>query len=85
MNKWAHSERLASLVRGGSRERPIEVGSAAVIEPRVLSQNCPHCAGEYRILEHEWAGSGHRRVDVACRMCSTPRSMWFRLVVTDPN
>lgn len=72
------------LMTRGSQQRPIEVGSAAAIEPRILNGNC-HCGGEYRILEHEWAGSGRRRVDVKCRYCSAPRSFWFRLVVTEPN
>lgn len=69
----------------GSQQRPIVVGSAAVIEPRILNSNCPHCGGEYRILEHEWAGSSRRRVDVQCRHCSEPRSFWFRLVVSELN
>jgi hypothetical protein len=78
-------ERLISLLPGGSRQRPIEVGSAAVIEPRVGSMNCPHCAGEYRIQEHEWAGPSLRRVDATCRHCSSPRTIWFRLVISEPN
>lgn len=78
-------ERLASLTRGGSRERPIAVRSAAVIEPRVMSLACPQCRGEYRIHEHEMAAPGVRRVDVTCRQCSAPRSLWFRLVPHEPN
>jgi type II secretory ATPase GspE/PulE/Tfp pilus assembly ATPase PilB-like protein len=78
-------ERLARLLPGGTRERPIVVHYAAVIEPRVLNQVCPHCSGEYRIHEHERPSPGIRRVDVGCRQCSTPRTFWFRLVDHEPN
>lgn len=78
-------ERLAALLPGGSRERPIVVTSAAVIEPRVKAMACPHCSGEYRIHEHEMAAPGIRRVDVTCRHCSAPRSLWFRLVARELN
>ena len=74
-------EWLAALERGGTRERPIEVGSAAVVEVRVGAMSCPRCGiGSYRIAEHVAPGAALRRVDVACRQCSVPRSLWFRLV-----
>ena len=86
VHRRAHArERLAALVPGGARDRPIIVASAAVIEPRVKRLACPHCAGEYRIHEHERAASSVRRVDVACRQCSAPRSLWFRLVPREAN
>ncbi len=85
MRDMSERELLASLVRGGSRDWPIVVSSAAVIEPRVKASACPQCGGEYRLHEHERAAPGLRRVDVACRQCSTPRSIWFRLVPSDPN
>jgi hypothetical protein len=78
-------ERLASLLPGGSRGRPITVGSASVIEVRTAALPCPRCGGEYRIHDHVAAGSGLRRLDVACRQCSTPRSLWFQLVSFEPN
>lgn len=78
-------EKLAALVPGGSRERPIEVPSSAVIELRTLAMPCPQCEGQFRIREHEAPASGLRRVDVTCRQCSAPRSLWFRLVSDEPN
>ncbi len=78
-------EQLAALSPGGSRERPIEVTSAAVIELRVESLPCVQCAGQYRIREHVAPASGIRRVDVTCRRCSAPRSLWFRIVSVEPN
>lgn len=78
-------ERLFALTTGGSRERPIEVDSTSVIEVRVESLPCPQCEGQYRIREHVAPASGIRRVDVTCRQCSAPRSLWFRLVSSEPN
>jgi hypothetical protein len=78
-------EKLFELSIGGSSERPIPVESAAVIEIRVEAMPCPQCEGQFRIREHVSEGSGLRRVDVTCRQCSAPRSLWFRLVSNEPN
>jgi hypothetical protein len=78
-------ERLARLVRGGSRQRPIVIGSAAVVETRVAAMTCPRCGGTFRLLDHVSEGAGQRRVDAECRQCSTPRSFWFRLSASEPN
>lgn len=78
-------EQLAALLPGGSRERPIEVASTAVIEIRTEAMPCPQCEGQFRIRAHEAPESGIRRVDVICRLCTAPRSIWFRLVSDDPN
>lgn len=78
-------EKLAALSPGGARERPIEVASAAVIEGRTGSLPCPQCAGQYRILDHRSAGPGVRCVDVTCRQCGAPRTLWFRITVDEPN
>ena len=64
---------------------PIVVTTTAVIEPRAMATPCPHCGGEYRILEHTRPRRGVRRVDVQCRHCSAPRTLWFRLVETESN
>ncbi len=78
-------ETLAALVPGGSEQRPIEVTSASVIEVRVGTLACPQCEGRYRISDHASAGPGLRRLDVRCQTCGVPRSLWFRIVVDDPN
>lgn len=78
-------ERLAELAPGGTPDRPIVVGSAAVIEPRVAALACPHCDGRYRVLEHTRPVPGRRRVDVRCRHCSAPRTLWFRIVEREIN
>jgi len=47
------TELYASLLPGGSRDRPIKVSSASVIEVRAQALTCPHCGvGTYRIVEH---------------------------------
>ena len=78
-------EQLAALSLGGSREHPIEVSSTAVIELRAEALPCVQCQGHYRIREHVAPESGIRRVDVTCRQCGVPRSLWFRLVSNEPN
>ena len=78
-------EKLAAMLPGGTRARPIEVGSASVVEPRINSLACPQCEGPYRVLDHRSAASGIREVDVRCTNCSTPRTLWFRLVSDEPN
>ncbi len=78
-------EKLALLSPGGARERPIVVTSSAVIEPRVEGMPCAQCGGQYRVREHEAPASGLRRVEVTCRQCSAPRTLWFRLAPDDPN
>jgi hypothetical protein len=75
------TELLASLLPGGSRDRPIKVSSAAVVEVRTHALTCAACnEGTYRIHEHVAPAAGLRRVDVVCRHCSSERSLWFRLV-----
>jgi hypothetical protein len=78
-------EQLFALMPGGSPRRRIEVSSAAVIEPRAAALACPQCGGSYRVHEHTRPEPGLRRVDVACRHCSTPRTLWFAIVVDEPN
>jgi hypothetical protein len=78
-------ERLARLSVGGSEGHPIAVASAAVVEVRVRALTCPQCDGTYRIREHRAPASGLRAVDVTCRLCGTPRTLWFRLGSDEPN
>lgn len=78
-------ELLAALSAGGSRERPIRIASAAVVEVRTSALACPLCGGSYRLDEHIAPAAGLRRVDVHCRQCSTPRSLWFRIVERELN
>jgi hypothetical protein len=78
-------EQLAALSPGGSARWPIAVASASVIEGRAAAMPCPRCGGEYRIHEHTRPVAGLRRLDVACRHCSTPRVLWFTISHDEPN
>jgi hypothetical protein len=78
-------EQLAALSPGGAPDRAIEVASASVIEVRAQAMPCPHCGGLYRILEHTRPVPGVRQVDVACRYCGVPRTLWFKIAVREPN
>lgn len=78
-------EKLAALEVGGSRERPMQVGSAAVVEVRVRSLACPQCEGPYRVDEHLAPASGLRQVKATCTRCGVARDLWFRLVSDEPN
>lgn len=76
----AERERLASLLPGGSPERPVLVTSASVIEPHATdSMPCPHCRGPYRVHEHTRPVPSLRRLDVACRNCGVARALWYRI------
>jgi hypothetical protein len=78
-------EKLAALELGGSADHAFEVTSAAVIELRAAALPCPQCAGVYSVLDHRTIGAGIRAVDVKCRQCGVARTLWFRLVVAEPN
>lgn len=78
-------EKLAALEIGGTQAHPITVVSSAVIEIRVHGMHCPQCQGAYAIVDHRSAGAGVRPVDVRCNVCGTARTLWFRIVVDEPN
>ena len=78
-------EKLAHLVAGGSEDHPITVSTAAVIEGRARAMPCPQCEGELEVKDHRSSGDGMRPVDVKCRQCGTPRTLWFRIVSDEPN
>lgn len=79
------SHDLLMFTNTGSPTRPIVVTSSSVIESRTKNLLCP-CGGEYRIHEHTRPVPHLRRVDVGCRHCSTPRTLWFRIAEPhEPN
>ena len=73
-------QQLLELGPGGTRGRPLEVTSAAVIEPKAESTLCPRCSDHFVVEEHEAPfGQGMREVKVHCRFCDERRSLWFRI------
>lgn len=77
-------ERLAELSAGGSPEHPIAVDSVAVIEVRAGAMPCHQCASEVRVGEHR-IENGLRAVEISCTRCVAKRTLWFRLVIDEPN
>ena len=76
--------KLLALEPGGSPEHPIEVDSAAVIEPRAESFRCPDCDGALRCEEHAIANHESeqlvRAVTLVCRDCRARSSCTFALL-----
>lgn len=74
--------RREARMPGGSPEHPIEVASAAVIEPRATSLPCPRCGGPAHVDEHEVEGHGTERLRVTrmrCGTCGHRRPLYFML------
>jgi hypothetical protein len=75
-------EKLWSLETGGSPERPLDVASASVIEPRATSEPCFRCGAYPRQVEHRAETIAGRRLRVVvarCPECGALRTWYFRL------
>ncbi len=81
-------ERLFAASDGGSREHPIEVASASLVEPRASSMECPRCGEKLRVRAHEAIPHGARTlraVTVRCPACGSDRTLWFCVVRPMPQ
>lgn len=79
----AQREKLFELEPGARPERPIEVESAALVEPRARSMECPRCAVAFHVGEHKATvveGVRLREVRVRCPRCGRGRSLWVRII-----
>jgi predicted RNA-binding Zn-ribbon protein involved in translation (DUF1610 family) len=79
-------ERLFLLEPGGTPERPIEVRSAALVEPKAAQFNCPRCLTPLRVEAHNAPsieGTLLREDRMICPRCGRHQSIWFRLVDTE--
>jgi hypothetical protein len=83
-DKLARAKRkLLDLEPGGSEARPLEVATAAVIEPKAKSVLCPRCDEPFLLENHVAHGEDRGRLREAlleCRLCGEHRSMWFRII-----
>lgn len=81
-------ERLAAELPGGSPERPLDVGSASVVETRARAIPCVQCEAIEMELHGDRATSTARGVlrelAMVCRQCHAARAVWFR-VATGAN
>lgn len=72
--------RREARMPGGSPAHPIEVASAAVIEPRASSLPCPRCGSPAHVDEHVVEGHGDDRLRVTnmrCGTCGHRRPLYF--------
>jgi DNA-directed RNA polymerase subunit M/transcription elongation factor TFIIS len=74
--------RQEARMPGGSPTHPIEVASAAVIEPRAASLPCPRCGSPAHVDEHavEAHAQGEQRLRVTrmrCGTCGHRRPLYF--------
>jgi hypothetical protein len=82
------TESLADKLPGGSPENPIEVTSASVVETRARAARCIQCDGEFDLRGDRASSTPRgvlRAIDVSCRQCHTPRTLWFRVTPTTAN
>ena len=81
-------DRIARLEPGGSRDWPIVVPSAVVIDARAAALPCTHCGGPLKVLDHDAAVIGdarRREVRARCQRCSRDRVVWFEIVAPAEN
>jgi hypothetical protein len=78
-------QRLTAAAPGGAADRPLVVSSAAVVDGRARSEPCIQCGGELDLRNHSAEGATLRLVTLVCRLCHTPRSIWFRIESTLAN
>jgi hypothetical protein len=81
-------ERLYTLQRGGSPERPIDLDSASQVETEAQSMPCPLCERALRVEEHAAVTIGAARLRVArviCTGCGVRREIYFRLFGSTPS
>lgn len=71
------------LEPGGTPERPIDVSTAALVEPKARSVACPRCDEVLAVESHDAHTDERgrlREVSLRCRSCGTTRKLWFRIV-----
>ena len=79
---------LAAMEPGGNPGRPLEVGSAAIVESRAAALGCAVCDGVLRSLSHDALTVDDvslRRVRARCVECETEREVWVRILVPLAN
>ncbi|HSS40542.1 MAG TPA: hypothetical protein VLT58_17385 [Polyangia bacterium] len=78
----ARVERDARGLPGGAADNPIDVGSAAVVEIKARATPCLRCGGELDVRRDQAASTPRgvlRELDLVCRSCHAPRTLWVRI------
>jgi hypothetical protein len=80
-------EKLASLGPGGGRDRPYVISTASLVEPTARSIPCIQCGGTLDLTGHAAAPDAPllRIARMVCRLCHSPREIWFRIEAAGPN
>jgi hypothetical protein len=83
-DRWVQAKRrLYDLEPGGLPERPIDVPTPALVEPKAKSLSCPRCDAFFVVDQHAAHTDGYGRLREAkllCKACGERRSLWFRIV-----
>jgi hypothetical protein len=81
-------ERMAGELPGATAERAIEVGSSSVVELKARATPCLQCAGQLDLKGDRAESTARgvlRAIELVCRQCHAPRTMWFRIAAPGPN
>src|ERR1700712_4512710 len=81
-------EALARELPGGKREAPIEVAGTGLVEIRARAVRCPQCGGELEVRGERAESTARgvlRQMQMICRLCHAPRSLWFRVAPSLPS
>ena len=73
-------ERVAAASPGGAPDNPALVTSAAVVETRARQSPCAQCGGELELRGDRASSTARgvlREIDVVCRRCHMPRTLYF--------
>ncbi|MES1209394.1 MAG: hypothetical protein ABUS79_25940 [Pseudomonadota bacterium] len=84
----ARVERDARGLPGGAADNPIDVGSAAVVEIKARATPCVRCGGQLDVRRDQAASTPRgvlREIELACRSCHAPRTLWFRVIAATVN
>jgi hypothetical protein len=79
---------LVRIVDGGSRDRPIVVDTASLVEPTAAGEPCLRCGETTRAMEHEverYMGEPLRVVRIRCRGCGYERPVYVRIAPVAVN
>jgi hypothetical protein len=82
------TERLARQLPGATPDAAIDVDAPSVVELRARSTPCPQCGGELDVRGDRADSTPRgilREVSLVCRLCHTPRTLWFRVIPRAAN
>ena len=84
----ARIQHLATELPGGTADRAIDVTSASVVELKARATPCLQCGGELEIRRDAASSTPRgvlREVELGCRRCHAPRTLWLRVGVPGGN